>query len=125
MWTHSIARVVVFCCHASLAVSVFAAATGTVGINSAVTNLTGQGIGIGQIELRRPGKEGVDVPANLHNLVKPEEVFRRNSLPDIADTNEHAQQVAGVMIAGFSGSLTGVAPEAKLYASACRFWHPW
>lgn len=80
--------------------------------------MTGEGIGIGQIEEGRPGKEGTDAAGRRHNLVNPAGVYRRNLLPDINDADEHGQQVAGVMIASSSGSLTGVAPQAELYASA-------
>lgn len=98
--------------------ALYAAERGTTGINSSVLLLTGNGVAIGQIEPGRPGKTGVDVAGNRHILVEPEDVFRRDLLPDIGDVDSHAQQVAGVMIAESSGSLTGVAREAMLFASA-------
>jgi hypothetical protein len=75
----------VLCCLSLCAIPSSAAERGTTGINSSVLLLTGDGIGIGQVEEGRPGKAGVDVPGNLHILVEPADVFRRNLLPDIGD----------------------------------------
>ncbi|MGL4513732.1 MAG: S8 family serine peptidase [Lacipirellulaceae bacterium] len=79
--------------------------------------LTGSGVGIGQVEPFRPGRAGTDVPANLHPSVNSAAVFRQDSVANAADTDDHAQQVAGIMI---STDLVakGVSPSASLFASA-------
>jgi hypothetical protein len=92
------------------------------GINSAGLTLNGANIGIGQVELGRPGTtaDGTrpDSSDNFHADVVPAAVFRRNGSPFVADVDEHATQVAGVMISDNTGSLAGVAPGGKLYSSA-------
>jgi subtilisin family serine protease len=98
------------------------------GINSADLAQTGDGIGIGQIEIERPGLPGFDMPANANPNVIPTGVFLRNGVA-VADMNihVHAEQVAGVMISSDTmdsdpipdGDFPlGVAPDAKLYSSA-------
>ena len=47
------------------------------------------------------------------NLVRAA-VFRRDGAAILADVNDHATQVAGVMISKDTGALAGVAPEAEL-----------
>lgn len=91
---------------------------GTIGINSAVTNLTGANIGIGQIEESRPGQNGFDPPGKRHSFVNPTEIFRLTGSPNLDDADSHGQEVAGVMIASTLGTTDGVAPQAKLYSSA-------
>ncbi len=88
------------------------------------TLLTGSGIGIGQVEDGRPGKwDGppMDDGDNSHPDVKPTEVFKRNGAAianqNTQHQNGHGEKVAGVMIANGPADK-GVAPEAKLYASA-------
>lgn len=93
------------------------------GINSAVLqgpslNLTGMNQGIGQVEIFRPGLPGSDPAANVHTDVVPTEVFRRSGAAVLADINDHAMNVAGVMISQNAGALAGVAKDAQLYASA-------
>lgn len=82
------------------------------------STLTGAGIAIGQVEPNRPGKPGFDDPAFSHPDVKPKGVFAQSSpAAKNAYTSDHAEMVAGVMIAG--GALfAGVAPGADLYAGA-------
>ena len=81
-------------------------------------NLLGRKIGIGQVEVGRPVKFGKDKAANTLKAISPKAVFYRNR-PAIADKNvdDHASMVAEVMIAK-NKYLRGVAPQAKLYASA-------
>ncbi|MFK8182328.1 MAG: S8 family serine peptidase [Phormidesmis sp.] len=80
-------------------------------------NLTGRKIAIGQVEIGRPGQFGVDkVPASLPMQVS--QVFDLDG-PAIADATVqgHAANVASVMISQ-DKLLTGVAPNARLYAAA-------
>ncbi len=81
-------------------------------------NLLGRKIAIGQVEIGRPKKFGKDKTDSNQNAIAPQGVFYRN-LPATANTNvdEHASMVAGVMIAK-NKHLQGIAPEARLYASA-------
>ncbi len=98
------------------------------------TALTGAGIGIGQVELERPGKRladgGFDNAVNSNMYIVPADVFvRTTGGAGIANmnTSPHAQQVAGVIIstdttdpdgAGPLVAPTGVAIDANLYSSA-------
>lgn len=81
-------------------------------------NLLGRKIAIGQVEVGRPIKLGKDKAASDLSIIYPQEVFYRNQLP-LPDKNidEHASMVAEVMIAQ-DKYLQGIAPQAKLYASA-------
>ena len=79
--------------------------------------LTGTGIGLGQVEPGRPGLPGFDPPDRVHTSVVPTAVFRRDGMPNLADVDGHAEQVAGIMIST-DATLRGVAPAASLYASA-------
>ena len=81
-------------------------------------NLLGRKIALGQVEIGRPQKFGKDKIKTTQNAIAPQAVFYRN-LPASANTNvdEHASMVAGVMIAK-NKHLQGIAPEARLYASA-------
>ncbi len=81
-------------------------------------NLLGRKIGIGQVEVGRPVKQGKDKAAKDLSIISPTAVFYRNN-PPISDKNvdDHASMVAEVMIAK-DKYLQGIAPEAKLYASA-------
>jgi len=70
------------------------------GINSAsLLGLTGAGVGIGQVEPFRPGIPGTDSAANSNPDVQPTGVFVRDgaAAPNM-NIDEHALQVAGVMI---------------------------
>ncbi len=81
-------------------------------------NLLGRKIAIGQVEVGRPIKLGKDKAASNLSIISPQEVFYRNQLP-LPDKNidDHASMVAEVMIAQ-NKHLQGIAPQAKLYASA-------
>ncbi|WP_019508400.1 S8 family serine peptidase [Pleurocapsa sp. PCC 7319] len=87
-------------------------------LHKAPFNLLGRKIGIGQVEVGRPVKLGKDKAANTLKAISPRAVFYRNN-PATADKNvdDHASMVAEVMIAQ-DKRLQGIAPEAKLYASA-------
>jgi len=92
------------------------------GINALGLGLNGDGIGIGQVEPDRPGDPFLDNAANSHPSVFPFKVYRRDAaaVPN-TNTNNHAEQVAGVMIckdAVGGGGAAGVAPNAFLSASA-------
>ena len=81
-------------------------------------NLLGRKIGIGQVEIGRPKKFGKDKTDPATDAIAPKAVFFRDR-DATSDNNidDHASMVAGVMIAK-NKQLQGVAPEAKLYASA-------
>ncbi|ELS02086.1 subtilisin-like serine protease [Xenococcus sp. PCC 7305] len=81
-------------------------------------NLLGRKIAIGQVEIGRPGKFGLDKAGSLNQAIAPRAVFFRDR-PAASEENldNHAIQVAGVMI-GEDKKLRGVAPKANLYASA-------
>jgi len=102
------------------------------GINSAplrLLGLSGTGIGIGMVEDGRPGLPNYDNSVYYNSNVVPTGVFVRNANapaePNVLGlTTDHAEAVAGVMISKKVGSdpmtPTGVAPSAKLYASAAN-----
>jgi subtilisin family serine protease len=102
-----------------------AAVTGVNGINVPVNlGLTGAGVKIGQVENGRPGKSGVDDANHINSAINPTKVFVQDRQPNlggttneavdlIANGEDHAESVAGVMIA-----TDGVARNAMLYASA-------
>ncbi|MEX2309519.1 MAG: S8 family serine peptidase [Pirellulales bacterium] len=101
---------------------------GPMGINSAVTGLTGAGIPIGQVEGSRAGKFGYDNAAGCCNSqVVPDGVFVQDmgAAPN-QSIDDHALWVASVMISkqtavdpntGVSPPL-GVAQQANLLSSA-------
>ncbi len=80
-------------------------------------NLQGTKIGIGQVEIGRPAQFGIDkVPDDRGT--NPAGVYYRNFPPNIdSDVDYHAHNVAGVMVSS-AKAVRGVAPEARLYASA-------
>ena len=81
-------------------------------------NLLGRKIGIGQVEVGRPVKLGKDKAANKLKIISPRAVFYRNQLPaPDKNVDDHASMVAEIMIAR-DKYLRGIAPQAKLYASA-------
>jgi hypothetical protein len=99
------------------------------GINSAGLDETGVGIAIGQVEPGRPGKRiadgGPDSAINANQFIVPADVFRLDGAANVADTSQHAEQVAGIMISKDDAdsdmdgdTAVGVAPDALLYASA-------
>ncbi|HIK26738.1 MAG: S8 family serine peptidase [Oscillatoriaceae bacterium SKW80] len=81
-------------------------------------NLLGRKIALGQVEIGRPGQFGVDKAVSHGKGIAVTRVFQRNN-PAKPNTNvdAHAQQVAAVMI-GNNKAMRGVAPAARLYASA-------
>ncbi|MGB3694892.1 MAG: S8 family serine peptidase [Spirulinaceae cyanobacterium] len=81
-------------------------------------NLTGRKISIGQVEIGRPGKFGLDKAVAWNPALSLAGLYHRDN-PAKSDTNvdEHASMVAMVMVGG-GKKLRGVAPDAKLYASA-------
>ena len=81
-------------------------------------NLLGRKIGLGQVEIGRPGKFGLDKAGAKNTGSNPYSVFYRDNLA-ISNKNidNHATMVARVMI-GNRKHLRGISPKAKLYASA-------
>ena len=94
------------------------AGIGAIKLHEAPYNLLGRKIGIGQVEIGRPGKFGIDKVNSVYSKINPKAVFFRDE-PAKPDSNldNHAFMVAGVMISQ-DKFLTGVAPLAKLYATA-------
>ncbi len=81
-------------------------------------NLTGRKISIGQVEIGRPSKFGLDKAASEQTVFELKGAFYRNkSALSNRFVDDHAAQVATVMISK-DKKLTGVAPQARLYASA-------
>ena len=72
------------------------------GINSAVLNLNGGGVPIGQVEILRPAKPGLDSPGFVNDDVVPTAVFIQDNPAnmdvgvDIFDP--HATEIASIMI---------------------------
>ncbi|MBD2079250.1 S8 family serine peptidase [Leptolyngbya sp. FACHB-17] len=87
-------------------------------LQQAPYNLTGKKIAIGQVEIGRPPRFGVDKASTTNQTIDLTRVFFRNQ-PAKTNTNldTHAAQVASVMI-GDSKAVRGVAPDARLYSSA-------
>jgi hypothetical protein len=86
-------------------------------------NLTGKNIFIGQVELSRPSKFGVDKSVNRllridRVFVQPFSVFFRDdrATPN-RNTDNHSHQVAAVMIS-YSKRHRGIAPNANLVSTA-------
>jgi Subtilase family len=90
-------------------------------LHAAPYNLTGRKIAIGQMEIGRPARFGVDKIATNNRLVRPDSTFFRDT-PAATDeyVEDHSASVASVMISQ-DKRFTGVAPNAKLYASAAGF----
>ncbi|MBE9189001.1 S8 family serine peptidase [Gloeocapsopsis crepidinum LEGE 06123] len=96
---------------------------GNAGINAlrlhdAPYNLIGRKIGIGQVEIGRPGQFGLDKAVTHKQQVSLAGVFLRNQ-PAKPNTNidPHAQNVASVMVST-DKAVRGVAPGARLYSTA-------
>lgn len=96
---------------------------GELGINAyklhqAPYNLIGRKIGIGQVEIGRPGKFGKDKAVAWNPSLSLAGIYYRNTL---AKSNEnvdnHAMMVANVMVSR-DKRFPGVAPGAKLYSAA-------
>lgn len=81
-------------------------------------NLTGRKIAIGQVEIGRPSVFGLDKTAPVNRVVRVDRVFFQDESPSANElVDEHANNVASVMISQ-DKMLTGVAPDADLFASA-------
>lgn len=81
-------------------------------------NLTGRKIAIGQIEVGRPPRFGLDKVGGTNRSVRPGQLFFRDSPAQSEDmVDDHAARVASILISR-DKTLTGVAPEATLYSSA-------
>lgn len=87
-------------------------------LHQAPYNLLGRKISIGQVEIGRPKKFGLDKLPPLHRRLPLARLFYRDQSP-VSDTHidNHAMMVAGVMVSN-SKDLTGVAPRANLYVGA-------
>lgn len=110
---------VVLCGAASIRVLADDASVGVNGINSLGLGLDGDGIAIGQVEVERPGLPGFDNAANSNGFVVPAGVFLRDMAAVAnANTANHAEQVAGVMVSMAGAPNRSVASDADLYASA-------
>ncbi|AFY40177.1 peptidase S8 and S53 subtilisin kexin sedolisin [[Leptolyngbya] sp. PCC 7376] len=81
-------------------------------------DLLGRKIAIGQVEIGRPGKFGLDKRAAWQPQLNLPQLFfvDGKAIPD-ENVDDHAGMVAGVMISRDKRQL-GVAPAAKLFASA-------
>lgn len=80
--------------------------------------LTGRKIGIGQVEIGRPSLFGLDKVAGADLPVKVGRVFFLDQQPNPNQyVDGHAANVASVMVSQ-DKTLTGVAPDAVLYAAA-------
>ncbi|MEI6426820.1 MAG: S8 family serine peptidase [Pseudanabaena sp. ELA607] len=92
-------------------------------LQKAPYNLTGKGISLGQVEIGRPVRLGVDKIVNRLQVadrfyVKPSRVMFRNLPPRPSRNNDdHANQVAAVIISQHKIER-GIAPNAQLTSSA-------
>ncbi len=81
-------------------------------------NLTGRKIAIGQVEIGRPGIFGFDKIAAWSPTVKLAGAYYQNrAVKSNGNLDNHAAMVATVMVSQ-DKKLRGVAPDARLYASA-------
>lgn len=88
-------------------------------------NLTGRKISIGAVDIGRPRQFGIDKSVNRQREIPVTRVFFQDKSPNAQAMDEpqkqqaeqHAEQVASVMISS-DKRLTGVAPDANLYATA-------
>ena len=81
-------------------------------------DLLGRKIAVGQVEIDRPGKFGLDKQALWQPQLNLSQVFfvDQKALPD-DQVDDHAAMVAGVIVSTDKRQL-GVAPAARLFASA-------
>ncbi len=81
-------------------------------------NLIGRKIAIGQVEIGRPGKFGLDKAVSKNRSVSLAGVFSRTRpAKSNSGVDPHAYNVAGVMVST-DKALPGIAPGARLYSSA-------
>jgi hypothetical protein len=87
-------------------------------LHEAPYNLIGRKIGIGQVEIGRPGKFGLDKAAAWNPAFSLAGLFYRNTpAKSNANVDKHAAMVAMVMVSR-DKRLSGVAPGARLYSTA-------
>jgi hypothetical protein len=88
-------------------------------LQAAPYNLTGRKIAIGQVEPGRPGQFGYDkkIDPQLKGVFLAGLFFRNHVAKSNTDVDGHAHNVASVMVSR-AKAMRGVAPEARLYASA-------
>jgi hypothetical protein len=92
-------------------------------LHQAPYNLSGKGVYVGQIELNRPTRFGMDKIVNRlvqldRQMVEPFAVFSRDRDPiPNRYIDDHSEQVAAVMISR-NKIYTGIAPQARLLSSA-------
>lgn len=105
----------------SLSVSVGEAGIDAERLHEAPYSLMGGKIAIGQVEIGRPARFGLDKEAVRNLLVNVSQLFHVDKLAVADDyVDQHATNVASVMISQ-DKFLTGVAPDARLYSSAVGF----
>ncbi|GAB4369918.1 MAG: hypothetical protein Kow00121_10190 [Elainellaceae cyanobacterium] len=111
------------CSLASIPVVAIANSIGATGIDAqrlheAPYDLTGRKIAIGQVEIGRPARFGLDKAGGTNRAVRPNRLFFRDSAAEADNlVDRHAASVASIMISR-DKTIVGVAPEAVLYASA-------
>jgi len=97
--------------------------TGTNGIDGLrlhgeLYGLKGRKIALGQLEIGRPGKYGLDKAASRHKLTQIRQVFfQTRPAQSNGNVDPHAHGVASIMV-GNTKLFQGVAPEARLYSTA-------
>ncbi|OUC15030.1 MAG: peptidase S8 and S53 subtilisin kexin sedolisin [Alkalinema sp. CACIAM 70d] len=89
-------------------------------------NLTGRKIAIGQVEVGRPPKFGLDKAKDRSRRIQPESAFFHVPIADAffrdrkpghnVSVDPHATQVASLLVSD-SKAIRGVAPEARLYVA--------
>jgi hypothetical protein len=101
--------------------SIGEAGIGADALHTAPYSLTGRKIAIGQVEIGRPALFGIDKVASNNRSVRPGGLFFRDT-PATADeyVEDHSASVASIMVSQ-DKRFTGVAPDAKLFASAAGF----
>lgn len=81
-------------------------------------NLTGSKVSIGQVEIGRPARFGLDKAGARNFVVRVSRLFFRDNLARSNEyVDEHAANVASVMISS-DKNAPGVAPAARLYSAA-------
>lgn len=84
-------------------------------------NLIGRKIAIGQVEIGRPGRYGLDKAVSKNRSVSIAGAFLRNELAKSnSGVDAHAYNVASMMVSTDKG-FPGVAPGARLYSSAVGY----
>ena len=115
-----------FCLTAPVVARTVVSSMGEAGIDAealhiAPYNLTGRKIAIGQVEIGRPALFGLDKVASNNRAVRPGGLFFRDTSATADEyVEDHSASVASIMVSQ-NKRFTGVAPDAKLYASAAGF----